>query len=421
MEKKKLNKNIFIIVVCWLVYTCSYIGKLGYNANILLFESEFGITHAQSGAVGTAFFFAYGVGQVINGIFCKKYNITLMVFFALIISAVCNLLLTIIGDFSFFKFVWLINGAALSCLWSLLIRFLSEKLDDAYVSKAIVAMGTTVAVGTFAVYGLSALFVKLSAFKTIFYVAAVLMPVIGSLWLVLNAWLKKENPPENISEISASEEKTAQPVGNKPAGNNPGGYKYNKEFILSLCVLAFFAIITNLVKDGITVWVPNMLKELYVMPDYLSILLTLALPLVSVFGTAVAVFSNKYIKNFINLCGVYFIVTVAVLAVIILFGNTSAVIMIIALSVISLLMAGTNNIITSIAPLSYKQTANAGMLAGVLNGSCYIGSTLSSYCLGMIADKSGWNGVFYILLAAAALCCVISVICLFVQKSKNTK
>lgn len=421
MEKKKLNKNIFIIVVCWLVYTCSYIGKLGYNANILLFESEFGITHAQSGAVGTAFFFAYGVGQVINGIFCKKYNITLMVFFALIISAVCNLLLTIIGDFSFFKFVWLINGAALSCLWSLLIRFLSEKLDDAYVSKAIVAMGTTVAVGTFAVYGLSALFVKLSAFKTIFYVAAVLMPVIGSLWLVLNAWLKKENPPENISEISASEEKTAQPAGNKSAGNKPVGYKYNKEFILSLCVLAFFAIITNLVKDGITVWVPNMLKELYVMPDYLSILLTLALPLVSVFGTAVAVFSNKYIKNFINLCGVYFIVTVAVLAVIILFGNTSAVIMIIALSVISLLMAGTNNIITSIAPLSYKQTANAGMLAGVLNGSCYIGSTLSSYCLGMIADKSGWNGVFYILLAAAALCCVISVICLFVQKSKNTK
>lgn len=67
-EKKKQNKNILAIVICWLVYTCSYLGKLGYNANIVLIESEFGASHAESGTVGTVFFFAYGAGQIINGL-----------------------------------------------------------------------------------------------------------------------------------------------------------------------------------------------------------------------------------------------------------------------------------------------------------------------------------------------------------------
>ena len=77
-ELKKTNKidkrAAWLIALCWLVYTCSYIGKLGYNANITEIETFYGITHDQAGMVGTFFFFAYGVGQIVNGILCKKYK-----------------------------------------------------------------------------------------------------------------------------------------------------------------------------------------------------------------------------------------------------------------------------------------------------------------------------------------------------------
>lgn len=182
--RKLLNKNIWAIVVCWLIYTCSYLGKLGYNANIILIEREFGITHAESGSVGTAFFFAYGAGQIINGLLCKKYNIKYTIFFSLIISAACNFMLAVIKDFAWLKVIWLFNGAALSFLWSLLIRFLSETLEDQYTSKAVVVMGTTVAVGTFAVYGLSALFAAVFVYKAIFYLAAILLPTIAVIWFL---------------------------------------------------------------------------------------------------------------------------------------------------------------------------------------------------------------------------------------------
>ena len=45
-----------------------------------------------------------------------------------------------------------------------------------------------------------------------------------------------------------------------------------------------------------------------------------------------------------------------------------------------------------------KGKVNSGLIAGVLNGFCYVGSTLSTYGLGAIADTAGgWTAVFYTL------------------------
>lgn len=123
---------------------------------------------------------------------------------------------------------------------------------------------------------------------------------------------------------------------------------------------------------------------------FLSILSALFLPLISVFGTTVAVFFNKYIKIYKKFC----------IALRTAFSRyhacarckrpvlkSSAEVMLICLSVISLFTSGTNNIITSMLPLYYKDKANAGLLAEMLNGCCYVWSTLSSYGLGLIADN----------------------------------
>lgn len=406
-EKKLLNKNVLAIAVCWLVYTCSYLGKLGYNANIILIEREFGVAHAESGSVGTAFFFAYGAGQIVNGLLCKKYNVKYTIFFALIVSAVCNFTLTIITDFAWLKIVWLINGASLSFLWSLLIRFLSETLDSKYTSKAVVIMGTTVAVGTFAVYGLSALFAAVSVYKAIFYLASVLLPTIAIIWFLSF---------KAISQTQNTKDRESAPTVDSEATNKKADFG----FLSLIIVMAIFAIVTNVEKDGITVWIPTILKELFATPDYLSILLTLFLPLIAVFGTALAVYFNKYIKNFVSLCGLFFLVTTLALVVNVLFLRGSAAVMLICLSVISLFTSGTNNIITSMLPLYYKDKANAGLLAGVLNGCCYVGSTLSSYGLGLIADNYGWEVVFYVLIACAAICCVIALIARLIKGNNGS-
>ena len=75
MERKKIHPTTLFIALCWIVYTCSYLGKLGYNANITQIEHAYSLSHSTAGMVSTFFFFAYGIGQIINGIFCIFYGV----------------------------------------------------------------------------------------------------------------------------------------------------------------------------------------------------------------------------------------------------------------------------------------------------------------------------------------------------------
>ena len=379
------NKSMMLILLCWLVYTCSYIGKLSYNANINQIGTIYNVNYSQTGMVSTFFFFVYGIGQVINGICCKKYNVKYVIFGSLLTASLMNLLVAIVPSFSIIKYLWLINGAAMSFLWTSLIRLLSQTLPKKDISKAIMLMGTTVATGTFLVYGLSAFFVAFADFKITFYVAASIMTIVALIWLIF--FNKLVNPLKEERQIELSEKKVLQEV------------KQNGKLGLLFVILAFFATANNFIKDGLTAWTPDILSSLYETPGWLSILLTLFLPVLAIGGTALAVNLHKKIKDFVGLCTVLYSVSCVLLILVIVFISTSLLpITISCFALISCLMAGVNNIITSMVPLNMQEKLNSGKLAGILNGFCYLGSTLSSYGLGLIADNWGWDSVFITLL-----------------------
>ena len=50
---------------------------------------------------------------------------------------------------------------------------------------------------------------------------------------------------------------------------------------------------------------------------------------------------------------------------------------------------------------------NSGLFAGVINGFCYVGSAISSYGLGAIADNYNWNYVFYLLMGFCLITFII--------------
>jgi sugar phosphate permease len=69
------------------------------------------------------------------------------------------------------------------------------------------------------------------------------------------------------------------------------------------------------------------------------------------------------------------------------------------------------------APLYMRDKINSGMLAGTLDGFCYVGSAISTYGLGAVADRYDWNGVFYLLL----LVCLFGVLVSFASSLKRKK
>ncbi len=409
VKNKAERRYGLLLFFCWLVYACTYLGKVNYSANITQIETYFSVSHAETGLVGTFFFFAYGAGQIFNGIFCKKYNIKYVIFFGLLISALANFGIAVCKDFSIIKFLWLINGFCLSVFWPTLIRLLSETLPKKYMMRASMVMGTTVASGTLVIYGLSALYVKFGAFKLAFFTPAVVFPVIGILWLILFNGL---TTPTETDE----EEEPSQTIVN---GSQTQKVESRERGLLFMIItLAVFAVATNLVQDGLTTWVPSILKEEYNLPDSLSILLTLVLPLLAIFANMFAVFLQKHVKNFVISCGiVFFLGGGLILGVIGLLRTDLFVLTLILFGGVRFMSGASNSTITSVFPLTMKGKVNSGLLAGVLNGCCYMGSTISSYGLGVIADHWGWTSVFGLLGGICAFVVVASIIVSLILRS----
>lgn len=407
---KRIGRHGFLLLLCWLVYTCSLVGKVNYAANITQVETFFGVSHANAGMVSTFYFFAYGAGQIFNGVFCKKYNLKYTVFGALLVSGLANLFVGLTTSFTLIKYLWLVNGIALSVLWPSLIRLLSETLKREEMARASIVMGTTTAIGTFFVYGLSAVYVAIGVFRFSFYTATAVLSAVAIVWLLLyNKLTKKEETEEEEAPIPSAQ--TPSVTGEKPKG-----------LFSCICILAVFAIATNLVKDGLTTWVPSILKESYGLSDSLSILLTLTLPVVAVFGNIIAQKIYKRVPDFVALCSLLFLAIGGLLGGVIGFLNTELFIVTLVLfAAVSCLASGSNSTITSIFPLYMKGKVNSGMIAGVLNGFCYIGSTVSSYGLGFVADEWGWNAVFYLLLAVCAFVFLVGFAYTLVRAVKTRK
>ncbi len=392
------NSAGLLIFLSWLMYTVSYLGKVNYSANITQIIDFYQISKAEAGVVPSFFFFAYGVGQVVNGFLCKKYNIKWMIFFSLFTSAIINLVIAFTTNFGIIKWLWMVNGLVLSILWPTFVRLLTEVLPQKELGKSSVIMGTTVAAGTLIIYSISSVYAIFNMFKLAFYTAAAADAVVAVLWLIFYKkavrGAKKEKTEEGLSQANGE--------NGKQSPENIGG----KNIIyITIGILCLYAIIVNLTKDGLTTWVPSILKEEYGMSDSLSILLTLTLPIIAIFGNLGALKMHRRIPDYITHCFIVFVVLGGFVGIIISsLSIKQAILTLVGLIVVNFFASSLNSLITSIFPIFMRGKVNSGLFAGVLNGFCYVGSTISSYGLGFVADKFGWVSVFWLLIG----CCVLA-------------
>lgn len=399
------SRQNLLIVLCWAVYTVAYLGRYSYNSNINLIMSDYGVDHTSAGLVTTFFFFGYGAGQFINGMLCEKYNKRWLFPLVLLVSSIINLSLYLKVPFVLVKFLWLANAFLQSCLWSSIILMVSRYLDARHLKTALMLLSTPAALGTFLSYLASTLFVQMGHFRLSFLLGTLAMSVLAVLWLVLFP-LIGDLPQQTANTTKSAEKEAAEKT--RPA-------MVVATFVGVLCV---FAVIHNFIKDGLQTWVPSILKESQGLSDSLSILLSVLLPLLGIFGTVLSLTVEKRVRNLVLLCSGAFAIAVPLVWLITRVMATSTVVTLLAFGVVVLLMHTINNVVTGIAPLRMRTKTNSGRLAGILNACCYVGSTISSYLLGLLADAYGWDMVMYVFLAAAVVAVIIGVTFILVQRKK---
>ena len=389
----KRKQQILIVIAC-LVYSFAYTGRYSYNANIAPIMAFYNVTRAEAGLTGTFFFFAYGAGQLIHAIFCRFYPRKYIIPGVLGVSAILNIAVFCGVPFGAIKYLWLLNGICQSVLWPTLVLVLSDTMDSVMMKRAVFAMSLTVVIGTVISYGGSAIFNLFDLFRGAFLLGAVLMVAIGIAWLIGYDTLTLENAGLAEAHAASSEATTAGGRSRKRAANGA--------LIGLFAVCGLFMAVDNFVKDGLNTWTPVILKERFGVGDSLSIVLTVALPFCGVFGAMLALRMNRKIRDFRALSGsLLLLLSVCICGILLSMKLESMVLTVAFLGVVSCCAHGINSIMTSIMPFAMRDKVNPGFLAGLMNSAGYVGSTASAYGLGVIADRTDWNTVMYILLFAS--------------------
>ena len=395
MEEKKARKCVrLLLFLCWFAYTAANVGRMNYSASMIAIIEDTGAAKDAAGLVASFFFFSYGAGQLVNGFLCRKYNTRIAIFIALAASAAVNVALPFCPSVNVMKYLWLANGIVQSVLWSSLVKLQAEYLNDKDIGKSIILMSTTTAAGTFIAYGLSALFVAFVDWKPTFYVAGGLLLAAALFWFFGVGYVQRNLPKFEVK-------KAELPVGNKGVGSK-------KPVYFALVFIFLFAIANGFIKDGVTAWVPNLLKETYGLETYFSIILTLILPLISILGATLARLIHKKLPNDILMCGLFYLVSGGATGLIFWLLTKSLAVTIILFALVACFMSAINNVITSSVPFRLRAVGDSGTYAGIINTFCYVGSTLSSYLLGAMAEKSGWNAVIILLLGVSAAMGVVA-------------
>lgn len=419
-EQKDKQTALLLIILATVLYAISYVGRKSYDANINEAMTFFGVGKSTAGIVGTMFFISYGAGQVIHGLLCSKYNFKYSIFAALIIGGVCNLTVALLPSSAFgaIKYIWILNGFSQASLWSSIVLIFNSILAKRYSGLALFIMCFPVSIGTFIGYGLSAWFSAVGNFKLTFYVAAVLLFAVGIFWFIVYTPLKikcqeakkyyDDLDGVNIDKTEGGEQK----------------HGATSVFWAIFGIMCLLAVVDNFVKDGLTTWVPTFLKEKYKLENWLSVLLTLFLPVCALFGSSIALALNKKFKNHFFISGILFCGAIVAMGIMLACLNLNTFVVSLAcFALTACLMAGVNNVVTAIYPMGIRNAkVNAGLVAGLVDGFCYVGSALSTYAFGTIAENSGWNTVMWVIfyfLVAATVICFASLIALNLKKQKK--
>ncbi len=401
MQTKISNKKqISLIILCWAIYTLAYLGRYSYVSNGVPIQKFYNVGKDEFSLATTFFFFAYGACQIIFGLFCGKFNMRIMLPLALLVSSLINISVFFGLPFRFIKYLWLLNGICQSILWPSLMRIISCYCDEKNTKFAVIAMSTTVAIGTLIAFGSSALFALFDGFKYSFLLAAVCMTSIAVVTLLFYGNITENARLENL----ATEKPEAETLKGerKRSGIDRG-------LILVFLVFGIYAVGINLIKDGLTTWVPQILSDNYNFPDSLAIALPIILPIFGIFGALCAVSLNKKVKDYSDLTGLFFVFSaISVFGIILLLKTEHWYFVLTIFGLVNMFMHGANNAVTSMLPLSLGKKYNAGLVAGVLNGLCYVGSTISQYGIAAIATATDWSTVMRVLLYLCVLAVIVA-------------
>ena len=417
--KKKLSeyeqKSWLLVIVCMAAYTTIYIGRKNLSVCLPSMTADGVLSQSLGGIVGTCFLICYAAGQFINGWLGDKIPPSKMICGGLLLAGLMNIFMGLNSVGAMFCVYWAMCGFSCSMLWSPIIRAVSLWTTEEISQSAAASLSATIPFGTVICYLICAVALKVSTWRAAFIVCGVILCAISIVSGALFGSLKEHTK-------TRKEDNTYKPVDD--TGLSGEGEKKTSRLAQILSVGLLFAAIgilfNGMLKDGLDLWIPTVLKDKFI-PDSSAVsLICSLLPIINIFG---AYFARWVFRRFrldeLSVCGVMFALSAFCLVVVTILINFTpskavgaeislpdvliAVLVTVLLAISSASMLGANTMLLTFIPLHYGKIGCASSVTGMLNCFSYAAAAVSSIAVGAVSDRFNWETVFILFIAAAIL------------------
>lgn len=404
--KKKIanNKTTWLfIAACWVAYSFSYIGRLNFSASMADMTANGVLLKSQAGTVSTCFFVCYGCGQFLSGWLGDKVTPRYLVCGGLLGASVCNLIFSFAPPLWVMMLLWGVNGVSQALLWAPIMRAVADRVASDKIQKACTVLATTMAGGTLLAYILSAALIKFFGWTAAFISGALGPLLAATFWIVVTTKIEKDADKNGIvEETPVIFEDEGESVPHEEVPQNT----WRLLVVSGLLVLCVSSGVQGILKDCVSTWVPTFVTDMFHLDSSVSVLTGTLLPIVGFFGPYAA---NKiFMKTRDELSSLFILFAAAAvsLLLLVLLGQKSLIVAILALSVTYACSLGQNMFIVGNIPMYFSKVGKVSLITGIMEAACHMGAASLTFVTGYLVEGLGWTFMMCVWLALAVVAAV---------------
>lgn len=396
MQSKATAKNAFFIgLLCSVIYLAVYIARNVLSAVSPQMLSDNIFSENVIGTLSSVFFFAYAIGQLINGLIGDFVKSKYMLVFGLLIAGVSSIVIprfyqNILSAY----FVYGIMGFALSMIYGPMTKAIAENTTQNHAVKCNLALNFASYFGTPLAGVLAVYFMWDTTFKS----SGCILIVISMLCFIAFTYFERKN-------IIVYNQYDSKDKSNKKSSSFVAAVKVlrGKEIVK----FTFVSILTGVIRTTVLFWLPTYLLQYLEFSEKQSTSIFTVTSLLISLGSFAAVYVYKMLKNSINKTLLF---SFAFSAVLFLF---TYIIKVPAANITLLLLAiiASNCAATMMWSFYCPSLADTGLVSsatGYLDFVSYMSAAIASKLFADAATSIGWGGLILVWMGLMILGIVVS-------------
>jgi len=413
---KSWQKKMFWMM--WVTYASFYLLRVNISIAMPEIMSEFGLTKTNMGVVLSSLFFAYAVGQFINGQLGDKLNSRRIITIGLVVSAILNIIFGFsAGALILMAILWGLNGYFQSMGWGPTVKAKANWFPKKIRGKISGRLGTSYIIGGAFSWFLAGTIVKYLNWRFTFWIPAIICIALAIHW-----YIRARNAPEEVGLPSLEEQEQGIESSEIKEDHHIGFKKTLKITLLNPYVwFAGFALFgLNIVRYGFMSWAPTYMFEEQGATISLAAYKAIAFPVAGGLGALFAGWaSDRIFKH--RRAPIAFIMLVLLAVFCYLYRIVPGVNWIISLVIllfIGFFTFGPHVLLVAALPADLGSRKAASSVTGFIDALGYVGASLTGVGTGYLIENYSWDAAFGFWVFGAILAAIMI---LFVWKFELKK